>query len=125
MSIFFLITKCKNPLLKTFNMMSFLKCQSFYLKQCHKVDSLYSLQIVIQKGSLSLLSISESASFSHLNMWGHCPPPPSLLPYLSCIIFLNRIQRNSPRFKFLNTNLQKHGLIPIIQLVVKLDKIMN
>lgn len=32
---------------------------------------------------------------------------PSSLPYLSCIIFLNSIQRDSTRYTFLNTNLQK------------------
>lgn len=88
-------------------MMSFLKCQSFYLKQCYKTDSLFNLQIATQNGSLSLFSISESASFSHLNIWGYPAPPNalSLFPYLNCIILLSRIQRNSPRFKFLNTNL--------------------
>ena len=64
----FLITKCKNFLGKTLNMMSFLKCQGFYLNQCHKTDSLFSLQIAIHKSSLSLLSISKSASFLHLNV---------------------------------------------------------
>lgn len=68
---FFLITKCNNSLVKTLNMMSFLKCQTFYLKHCHKVDSLLSLQIATQNGSsvsLSLFSISESASSSHLDI---------------------------------------------------------